>query len=83
MMHAGGEIIVNETTGDAYMHGKGAITVKAKIHIEDSATSKKKLSAKPLIVITELPYQTNKARVQQKTTVPESLVCLLDNIICA
>lgn len=46
---------------DAYADGRGSITVRAKLHIEDGAASKKKLSAKPLIVITELPYQTNKA----------------------
>lgn len=48
---------------DAYLHGKGSITVRAKMHIEDGeGVGKKKATGKPLIVINELPYQTNKVR---------------------
>lgn len=50
----GGEIISGDGLKEAYMTGRGSITVRAKMHIEDSG------KRKPAIVITELPYQTNK-----------------------
>ena len=41
---------------DAYRHGRGRVKVRAKTHIETK-------SNKDIIVIDELPYQTNKARL--------------------
>lgn len=56
----------------AYEEGRGGVLVRAKMHIEDGSGTteggKKRARrasgggspAKPLVVITELPYQTNK-----------------------
>ena len=60
----------------AYEEGKGGILMRAKMHIEDggggtsgsgsgagAAAAKKRAkggNGKPLVVVTELPYQTNK-----------------------
>ena len=55
----GGYIIANELT-QAYETGKGKITLRAKYSVETDKGGKK------LIVITELPYQTNKAELLRK-----------------
>ncbi|MDM8528736.1 DNA gyrase subunit A [Anaerolineales bacterium HSG24] len=44
----------------AYAVGKGRITVQAKVHIEEMSRNRHRL------VITELPYQTNKASLVEK-----------------
>ncbi len=56
----GGEILKNDGLRDAYKTGKGSILVRAKMHIEE--TTKKRT----LIVISELPYQTNKASLVEQ-----------------
>lgn len=55
----GGYIIANELK-KAYETGKGKITLRAKYAVEQGDHGKK------LIVITELPYQTNKAELLRK-----------------
>ena len=55
----GGYIIANELV-QAYETGKGKITLRAKYSVETGAGGKK------LIVITELPYQTNKAELLRR-----------------
>lgn len=55
----GGELILGDGLESAYKTGKGKIIVRAKVGIE---TSKDKTS----LVITELPYQVNKALLLQK-----------------
>lgn len=55
----GGYIIANELK-QAYETGKGKITLRAKYSVEQGEYGKK------LIVITELPYQTNKAELLRK-----------------
>ena len=55
----GGYIISNELK-QAYETGKGKITLRAKYAVEQGDYGKK------LIVITELPYQTNKADLLRK-----------------
>ena len=55
----GGYIIANELK-QAYETGKGKITMRAKYNVEQGEYGKK------LIVITELPYQTNKAELLRK-----------------
>lgn len=55
----GGYIIANELK-QAYETGKGKITMRAKFSVESGDAGKK------LIVITELPYQTNKAELLRK-----------------
>ncbi len=52
---SGGFIITGEELLKAYETGKGKITLRAKLHIENGENEKK------LIVIDELPFQVNKA----------------------
>jgi DNA gyrase subunit A len=54
----GGLIYCNELE-QAYRTGKGRIIIRAKIHLEEKADRK-------FLVITEVPYQTNKANLLQK-----------------
>ena len=56
----GGYIIAGEELKQAYETGRGKILIRAKIHIEGGDGEKKN------IVITEIPFQVNKARLQQK-----------------
>src|SRR5579872_4347396 len=46
---------------DAYRTGRGRIVVRAKTHIESDAKSNKEK-----IIVTELPYQVNKARLIER-----------------
>lgn len=55
----GGELIYGEGLKDAYSTGKGKITIRAKVGIEGTGD-------KQNLVITELPYQVNKAALLQK-----------------
>jgi DNA gyrase subunit A len=45
---------------DVYETGRGSIKVRAAVHIEEGSQGRSK------IVVTELPYQVNKARVAEK-----------------
>jgi DNA gyrase subunit A len=45
----------------AYLTGRGAISMRARAHVEDMATS-----GKQRIIVTELPYQVNKAKLVEK-----------------
>lgn len=54
----GGTIYGRQGIMDAYTSGRGVIQVRAKAHIE---TSKK--SDRQSIIVTEIPYQVNKARL--------------------
>lgn len=55
--------IINGRNGiiEAYKTGRGRIYVRAKTHIEESESGKKQT-----VVITELPYQVNKAHLLEK-----------------
>ena len=55
----GGIILAGEELKEAYRTGKGKIILRAKTHIEEKGDKKS-------IVITEVPYQTNKAALLQK-----------------
>ena len=55
----GGYVVAGDELVQAYETGKGKITLQAKIHIETQGERKN-------IVITELPYQVNKATLLQK-----------------
>lgn len=55
----GGVMIVGESLTHAYKNGKGKIVLRAKIDVETDKDKKN-------IVITELPYQVNKASLLQK-----------------
>ncbi len=56
----GGYIIAGELN-EAYKTGKGRITLRAKVRVEEGDSDKKKN-----IVITELPYQVNKSNLLRK-----------------
>ncbi len=56
----GGYVIGGSELKQAYETGKGKITIRSKIHIEGDSGEKKN------IVITEIPYQVNRAKLQQK-----------------
>eukprot|EP00798_Chlamydomonas_sp_ICE-L_P031639 gene31639-6834_t len=73
----GGQLVVGPSMEEAYSTGSGFVTLRATVHVEDAdagsgskkGASKKKAGSKetpsgpkkPLLVITEMPYQTNKA----------------------
>ena len=56
----GGCLIDNEEIQRAYETGRGKLTLRAKVHIEDGTAGRK------LIVITEVPYQVPKAAMLEK-----------------
>ena len=56
----GGCLIDNEEIVRAYETGRGKLTLRAKVHIEDASAGRK------LIVITEVPYQVPKAAMLEK-----------------
>ena len=55
----GGIIITGEELKTAYETGKGKIVLRAKVHLEEKGDKKS-------LVITEIPYQVNKAQLLQK-----------------
>ena len=46
---------------DAYTTGRGVVTMRARVEVEENSKTKRET-----IVVTELPYQVNKARVVEK-----------------
>ncbi|MDO5377266.1 MAG: DNA topoisomerase (ATP-hydrolyzing) [Clostridia bacterium] len=56
----GGRLICNEEIRRAYETGRGKLTLRAKVHIEEGSAGRK------LIVITEVPYQVPKAAMLEK-----------------
>jgi DNA gyrase subunit A len=58
---SGGFIVGRQGIFQAYMTGRGAITLRAKAKVEESRKGDKQS-----IVITEIPYQINKARLIEK-----------------
>lgn len=56
----GGLIMGSDGIRDAYATGRGCVTVRARAHIEQTTTGRSR------IVITEIPYQVNKGRLQEK-----------------
>ena len=56
----GGRLIRNEEIVRAYETGRGKLTLRAHVHIEDGSAGRK------LIVITEVPYQVPKAAMLEK-----------------
>ena len=57
----GGEIVEVQGIQDAYRTGRGIIKMRGIAQIEKIATGKKRRREKKALVITELPYQVNKA----------------------
>lgn len=56
----GGSIIGTEGIRNAYVTGKGRVIMRAKAHIEDMQRGRSR------IVVTELPYQVNKASLIER-----------------
>ncbi|KFI68642.1 DNA gyrase/topoisomerase IV subunit A [Bifidobacterium magnum] len=56
----GGTIIGTDGIRDAYDHGRGAVTTRARTHIENVTARKK------AIVVTELPYMVGPERVLER-----------------
>ena len=56
----GGYIVAGDELRNAYETGKGKISIRAKVHVEGKANEKRN------IVMTELPYQVNKAKLLQR-----------------
>ena len=56
----GGLVLGHEGIRSAYMTGRGIIKMRAKAHIETQS------NGKPRIIVSELPYQVNKARLIEK-----------------
>ena len=56
----GGLIMGTAGIKDAYTTGRGSVKMRAKAHVETMS------NGKPRIVVTELPYQVNKARLLEK-----------------
>jgi DNA gyrase subunit A len=57
----GGEIVEIQGIQDAYRTGRGIIKMRGIAQIEKIATGKKRRREKKALIITELPYQVNKA----------------------
>ena len=57
----GGEIVEVQGIQDAYRTGRGIVKMRGIAQIEKIATGKKRRREKKALVITELPYQVNKA----------------------
>ncbi|GAA0436927.1 DNA topoisomerase (ATP-hydrolyzing) subunit A [Lentibacillus halophilus] len=55
-----GEILGRNGIRKAYETGKGSVTVRAKVDVEEHANGKSSL------IVTELPYQVNKAKLVEK-----------------
>ena len=56
----GGIIMGTQGIKDAYETGRGSITVRAKVHVEQVKSGRQRL------VVTEIPYQVNKGLLQEK-----------------
>jgi DNA gyrase subunit A len=56
----GGVIMGTDGIRDAYATGRGTITVRSKVHVEQRKNGRQRL------VVTEIPYQVNKGLLQEK-----------------
>ncbi len=56
----GGVLLNNEEIRRGYETGRGKLTLRARVHVEDGTNGKK------MLVITEVPYQVNKAAMLEK-----------------
>ena len=56
----GGVLLRNEEIRRSYETGRGKLTLRAKVHVEDASAGRK------LLVITEIPYQVNKSAMLEK-----------------
>ncbi|NCJ06072.1 DNA topoisomerase (ATP-hydrolyzing) subunit A [Synechococcales cyanobacterium C] len=61
----GGEIIGTDGIHDAYTTGRGSITLRGVTHIDEQQPGRGR-HRRPILVITELPFQVNKAGLIEK-----------------
>ena len=57
----GGQLLGREVIRQAYLNGRGILTMRAKAGIETD-----KRSSKSSIIVREIPYQVNKTRLQER-----------------
>src|SRR4030095_4739709 len=62
---SGGYIVGRQGIFNAYKEGRGAMTMRAKVKVEEN-----KKGDKISIIVTEIPYQVNKARLLAKIAEP-------------
>ncbi len=58
--HGSGQQNEEDTLSAAYATGRGKITVRARVHVEDMGRGKSR------IIVSELPYQTNKSTLTER-----------------
>jgi DNA gyrase subunit A len=58
--HVDGLETEEDTLVSAYAGGRGKVTIRAKVHVEDIGRGKQR------IIVTELPYQTNKSALIER-----------------
>ncbi len=58
--HGSGQGDEDDTLATAYATGRGKITVRARVHVEDMGRGKSR------IIVSELPYQTNKSTLTER-----------------
>lgn len=57
----GGEIVETAGIREAYLSGRGLISVRGIVHLERLEVGKKRKKTIDALIVTELPYQVNKA----------------------
>jgi len=62
----GGEIIGRKGIRDAYLNGRGSITMRGIVHFENIEVGRKRKSTRQAIVVTEFPYQVAKSNWLEK-----------------
>lgn len=61
----GAQILGREGAAEMYLHGRGQIVVRARAH-QETVSADGKRANRQAIVVTELPYQVNKATLVEK-----------------
>jgi DNA gyrase subunit A len=62
----GGEIIGRKGIRDAYLNGRGSITMRGVVHFETIDVGRKRKSTRSAIIVTEFPYQVTKSNWIEK-----------------
>ncbi|TAF52041.1 MAG: DNA topoisomerase 4 subunit A [Oscillatoriales cyanobacterium] len=62
----GGEIVGRQGIRDAYLTGRGSITMRGVVHFENIEVGRKRKSTRSAIVVTEFPYQVTKSNWIEK-----------------
>lgn len=62
----GGEIVGRKGIRDAYLTGRGSITMRGVVHFENIEVGRKRKSTRSAIIVTEFPYQVTKSNWIEK-----------------